>query len=89
MRHVIDQGGFDAPLPRAERQQQRNALSLVTSLALALCVVVAVTAVSVGIAQAEILVATRPGDGSMAIFLVIFCIIVGAVMSEIYRRRQH
>jgi hypothetical protein len=84
---LIDRGGF-GPLPFEERTRQRTALSLIASLSLALSVIVAVTAVSVGIAQANILVATQSGDGSIAVYFLIACIIVGAIVGHLYRRRQ-
>ena len=41
---------------------------------------IAVTIVSIGIAQAEILVATRRGDGSLAVIFVALLIIVGTIV---------
>jgi hypothetical protein len=85
---LIDRGGFGPSLPPEERRLQRTTLSLIASLALVLSIVVAATVVSVGVAQADILVAMRSGDGSLAVFFLIACIIIGAIVAEIYRRRQ-
>ena len=89
MRHdLADQGGFQPPLPQSERSCQRTALSLLASIALAASIMVAITAVSIGIAQAEILVAGQAGDGSLAVASLVCCIILGAVVGVLYRRRQ-
>ena len=62
----LRRGGFGPPLGYYERKRQRTALSLVAGLTLAISTMIAVTIVSIGIAQAEILVATQSGDGSLA-----------------------
>ncbi len=88
MRHLIDRGGFDSPLPRRERRRQHTALSLIASITLAVSTVIAVTVVSIGFAQAEILVATQRGDGSLAVAFLVGCIVIGGIVGEIYRRRH-
>jgi hypothetical protein len=88
MRHnFIDSGGFDPPLPH-RRRRQRKTLSLIATLLLAVSTVIAVTVVSIGIAQAEILVATQSGDGSLAIAFLVCSIIIGAIVGMLYRNRQ-
>ena len=85
-----DRGGFDAPLRSHERRRQRTALSLIASLALVLSIVVTVTAVSMGMAHAELLVAMRKGDGSLAVAFLVICLVAGTVVGTIYRKRhQH
>ena len=81
-------GGFDPPLRYLERRRQRTTLSLVAGLALAISTMIAVTIVSIGIAQAEILVATRRGDGSLAVIFVAGLIIVGTIVGTIHPKRQ-
>jgi hypothetical protein len=89
MRHdLIDRGGFGPSLPYRQRKHQRTTLSIVAGLALAICTVVAVTVVSIGFAQAEILVATQRGDGSLAVAFLVVSIIVGGIVGAIYRRRE-
>jgi hypothetical protein len=85
---LIDRGGFDPPLPSAQRSRQRKALALLASLALAVSIVVAVIAVSMGIAQAEIFVGGRIGDGSLGAAYLVGSLIVGAVIGMVYRRGQ-
>jgi uncharacterized membrane protein (DUF485 family) len=85
---VIDKGGFTPALPYRERKRQRTTLTLFASLALAFCTVVAVTVVSIGIAQAQMLVATKAGDGNLAIAFLVCSIVVGTIVGAIYRRRQ-
>ncbi|HET7681995.1 MAG TPA: hypothetical protein VFK79_17890 [Xanthobacteraceae bacterium] len=81
-------GGFDPPLRYHERRRQRTALSLFAGLALAISTMIAATIVSIGIAQADILVATRSGDGTLAVAFLICSIIIGAIVGAIYRKRQ-
>ena len=89
MRHdLIDKGGFCAPLPYRQRNRQRTALSLFATLALACGIAVAATVVSIGIAQAEILVATHAGDGSLAVAFLAGCIIVGGIVGTVHRHRH-
>jgi hypothetical protein len=88
IRNSIDRGGFGPSFPSCERRHQRTALSLFAGLALAICTVVAVTVVSIGIAQAEILVATQSGGGSLAVAFVAGSIVGGGIVGAIYRRRQ-
>jgi hypothetical protein len=89
MRHdPIDRGGFEPPLPSHARRRQRTALSLIAGIALSLSIVVAVGAVSIGIAQAEILVAGRSGDGTLAVVYLMGSIIVGGIVGMIYQRRH-
>lgn len=85
---LLDKGGFDAPVRSFERGRERTALSLIASAALALSIIVTATVVSLGIAHAEILVATRRGDGSLAIALLVICLVAGTIVGTIYRRRQ-
>ena len=88
MRQVLTRGGFDPPLRYHEGKRQRVALSLIAALALAITTMVAVTIVSIGIAQAEILVASQSGDGSLAVAFLVCSIVIGAIVGTIYRQRQ-
>ena len=81
-------GGFDPRLRYIERRRQRTTLSLITGLALAISTMIAITIVSIGIAQAEILVATRRGDGSLAVIFLTGLIIVGTIIGTIHPKRQ-
>ena len=88
MRQDLRRGGFDPPLGCQERRRQRTALSLVAGLALAISTMIAVTIVSIGIAQAEIVVATQSGNGSLAAALLVCSIIIGANGGAVYRQLQ-
>lgn len=86
--NLIDSGGFDPPRPHRRRKRQRRTLSLIATIALMVSTAIAVTVVSIGIAQADILVATQRGDGSLAVAFLVCSIIVGAIVGTIYRNRQ-
>lgn len=89
MRHnFIDSGGFDPPPPHRRRKRQRRTLSLIATIALMVSTAIAVTVVSIGIAQAEMLVATQSGDGSLAIAFLVCSIIIGGIVGTLYRNRK-
>ena len=87
-RDLINAGGFAPVLPSQKRRCQRTALTLLTTFALAVSTTVVATILSVGRAQAEILVATQRGDGSLAVAVVIASIIIGGIVAAVYNKHQ-
>jgi len=87
-RNFISAGGFAPPLPSRKRRRQRTALTLVTTTALAASTTVVATIVSIGRAHAEILVAAKRGDGSLAVAVIIASIVIGGIVAAIYNRHQ-
>jgi hypothetical protein len=87
-RDFINAGGFAPLLPSRKRRRQRTALTLVTTIVLAVSTTVVATIFSIGRAQAEILVAAKRGDGSLAVAVVIASIIIGGIVAAVYNRHQ-